>query len=146
MQKRNCKCRILFAQENRIIENIPPTKSALYQHISRSVIQASKWYTCLGKAYEYKDLCKWGWKLNDGTFYPLRTELPAAPQACRELIKCACKRRVLLIAAAIRQNLFVMNLALVLVSVLDTNYSNATNLSLFDRMILLILRGLLFPR
>ena len=56
------------------------------------------------------------------------------------------KSRVLLIAADIRQNFFVMNFALVLVSVRDKNDSNETNLSLFDRMTLLILRCLLFPR
>ena len=39
----NAAGRKLFAQENGTIENIPPTKAALYQHISRSVIQASKW-------------------------------------------------------------------------------------------------------
>ena len=87
----NAARRKLFAHENRTIENIPPTKAALYQHILRSVIQASKWYTCLEKSQDYKDPCEWGWKLNGGTFYPLRTELPAASQAYRELVKCACK-------------------------------------------------------
>ena len=88
----NAARRKLFAQENRTIENIPPTNAALYQHILRSVIQASKWYTCLEKSQDYKDPCEWGWKLNGGTFYPLWTELPAASQACRELVKCACKK------------------------------------------------------
>ena len=74
----NAARRKLFAQENRTIENIPPTKAALYQHILRSVIQASKWYTCLEKSQEYKGPCEWGWKLNGGTFYPSWTELPAA--------------------------------------------------------------------
>ena len=88
----NAARRKLFAQENRTIENIPPTKASLYQHILRSVIQASKWYTCLEKSQEYKDPCEWGWKVNGATFYPLRTEFPAASQACRELVKCACKK------------------------------------------------------
>ena len=48
----NAARRKLFAQENGPIENIPPTKAALYQHILRSVIQASKWYTCLEKSQE----------------------------------------------------------------------------------------------
>ena len=43
----NAARRKLFAQVNRTIENIPPTKAALCQHILRSMIQASKWYTCL---------------------------------------------------------------------------------------------------
>jgi hypothetical protein len=55
------------------------------------------------------------------------------------------KSRVLLIAAAIRQNFFVQNFAIVLVNVLGKNDSNDTNLSLFDQMILLILCCLLFP-
>ena len=140
----NAARRILFAQENRTIENIPPTKAALYQHILRSVIQASKWYTCLEKSHEYKDPCEWGWKLNGGTVYPLRTELPAASQACRELVKCACKKSCTAHCIVIRQNFFVLNFALVLVSVLGKNDSNDTNLLLFDRLILLK-RCLLFP-
>ena len=64
----NAARRKLFAQENRTIENISPTKAALYQHILRSVIQPSKWYTCLEKSQEYKDPCEWGRKLNGGTF------------------------------------------------------------------------------
>ena len=41
--------RILFSRDNKVIENIPPTKEALRQHALRSVLQSSKWWQYLRK-------------------------------------------------------------------------------------------------
>ena len=54
----------LFAFGNRQLENIPPTSSALLQHVKRAVFQAFH---------------VWGQSL--------------VAKSCRELIKCACRGR-----------------------------------------------------
>ena len=39
--------RVLFIHKNRAIENIPPTESALCQHVKRATLQAIMWKRCL---------------------------------------------------------------------------------------------------
>ena len=36
---------------------------------------------------------KWGWILNEDGFSPRWMTIPEATEACRELIKCGCKKR-----------------------------------------------------
>ena len=36
---------------------------------------------------------KWGWILNEDGFSPRWMTIPEATKACRELIKCGCKKR-----------------------------------------------------
>ena len=50
--------KILFCRDNRSIENIPPTKQALIQHILRSPIQSSKWCQCLNAEHDSRDPCQ----------------------------------------------------------------------------------------
>ena len=83
--------KILFCRDNRSIENIPPTKQALIQHILRSAIQSSKWCQCLNAEHilaihvsgDGKKRNK-QWNQN-GRPYRRR-------QQSRELIKCGCKK------------------------------------------------------
>ena len=56
--------KIIFCCDNRSIENIPPMKQALIQHILRSAIQSSKWCQCLNSEHDSRDLCQWGWQKN----------------------------------------------------------------------------------
>ena len=45
-----------------MIENIPPTKEALRQHVLRSVSQPSKWQQSMSKDVDGWDACQWGWQ------------------------------------------------------------------------------------
>ena len=79
---------------NRAIENIPPTKSALEQHIKRAVYVAGFiWGQTLIANPSIPPPEIWGWKRNerDTSLTPYWTSLPEASKACRELIKCGCK-------------------------------------------------------
>ncbi len=82
----------LFSQKNRQIENIPPTQSALLQHIKRAVYQAGYIW---GQAHIWNPTIPsekdWGWIQQDGQWKPFWTSLPEAGKACRELIKCGCR-------------------------------------------------------
>lgn len=82
----------LFIKKNRSIENIPPTKAALKQHILRCVLQAGFiWGQTLHANFTIPDPSNWGW-LKKSNFWTLFwTELPEAAKSCSELIKCACK-------------------------------------------------------
>ena len=84
--------KILFARENRQIENIPPTRAALKQHLYRSILQASKWNKALEKMPIIGDPSLWGWYKENDSFVPYWTNLPEAANVCRELIKCNCKK------------------------------------------------------
>ena len=84
--------KILFCRDNRSIENIPPTKQPLIQHILRSAIQSSKWCQCLNAEHDSRDPCQCGWQKTEQTMEPKWTTLPEASTVCRELIRCGCKK------------------------------------------------------
>ena len=67
------------------MENIPPTRAALLQHTKRALFQAGHiWGQTLLANYEVPSPADWGWLNKWST-------LPEASEACRELVKCACK-------------------------------------------------------
>lgn len=83
-----------FAQKGRSIENIPQTKAALVQHIKRAVYQAGN---CSAQATTSSpDLpcpSEWGWKRKEPCSWETNwTSLPEATVACRELLRCGCKK------------------------------------------------------
>ena len=61
IEEMNKTRRILFSRDNKVIENIPPTKGALRQHVLWSVLQSSKWRQSLWKEFNGRDACQWGW-------------------------------------------------------------------------------------
>lgn len=84
----------LFTQKGRSIESIPPTKAALLQHSRRATYQASY---CWGQALKaVQDLpcpSNWGWKINELDGWQICwSTLPEASKACRELLRCGCKK------------------------------------------------------
>ena len=82
----------LFANSNRQIENIPPTKAALFEHAKRAVYQAGHvWGQTILRDPQLPSPGLWGWKKENGQWVPFWTTLPEACKACRELIKCSCK-------------------------------------------------------
>lgn len=82
----------LFTKKSRAIEHIPPTKSALLQHLKRASYQAFIWVQSLTKAPDLPEPCNWGWTKIMGEWQPIWTTLPEAAASCSELIKCSCKK------------------------------------------------------
>ena len=84
--------RILFSRDNKVIENIPPTRGALRQHALRSALQSSKWRKSLRKDFDVRNACQWGWQKVENEMMRLWTNLPRASNVWRELVKCECKK------------------------------------------------------
>ena len=83
----------LFAQQGRLLENIPPTSAALRQHLLRAVFQAGYvWGQSLVKDPVIPSPDAWGWKQDGTKWKPVWTSLPQAQQSCYELIRCGCKQ------------------------------------------------------
>ena len=82
----------LFRTKNLVGENLPPTRSALLQHILRVnyVCTRDKSYTLNLPALP--DITENGWKIVSNKYIPIMTtELPA-PKAVLELVKCGCNK------------------------------------------------------
>ena len=84
----------LFTQKGRTIDGLPPTKAALVQHIMRAAYQAGHcWSQTMVPSPELPSPSQWGWnESTDGDWEVNWTTLPEATQACRELIRCGCKK------------------------------------------------------
>lgn len=85
----------LFTKKGRTIDRLPPTQAALIQHIKRAAYQAGHcWAQVMIAAPELPSPGDWGWKRKDQGhgWEVFWTTLPEATQACRELIRCGCKK------------------------------------------------------
>ena len=76
----------------RSIENIQLTAWTLKQHTHRAALQANFWYKCLDKQRKPVSPVGWGWKKSETGHVLWWSELPEASDACKELIKCNCKK------------------------------------------------------
>ena len=66
----------LSAKKARLIENIPPTKDALYQHISTAVYQPGfVWRQSLGWHQVLPSPSKWSWKIVNNSYQPIWMKL-----------------------------------------------------------------------
>jgi 5'-3' exonuclease len=66
-------------------KTLPPTARAFQFHILRVYLQVQTWKG------ESLDPEQWGWKLKNGKLMPIQTDLPAAPEALLQVIRCTCK-------------------------------------------------------
>ena len=84
----------LFTQKSRSIDGLPPTQAELIQHIKWATYQAGHcWAQMMIAAPELPSPSEWGWsKKAEGGWEVCWTTLPEATQACRELIRCGCKK------------------------------------------------------
>ena len=84
----------LFAQKGRSIKNIPPTKAALVQHIKGAVYQAGYcWEQATTSSPDLPCPSEWGWKRKEPCSWEANwTSLPEATVACKELLRCGCKK------------------------------------------------------
>ena len=88
------KCRIhLFTSKARWIDNIPPTKAALLEHIKRATFQAGYiWRQSLVQNPTGVSPELWGWEASAAGFWrPVWSQLQIASDFCQELLKCGCK-------------------------------------------------------
>ena len=93
-QSRVNKARVyLFNTGARLLDRMPPSQAALYQHIRRSLLQAGFiWAQALVLQPVLPPFTDWGWKRSSaGHLMPFWTELEDASKACKVLISCTCK-------------------------------------------------------
>ena len=83
----------LFAKKGRSIENIPPTREALRQHIKRAAYQAGFcWAQMMVCTPELPSPSDWGWVHSEHGWDICWTTLSEATVACRQLLRCGCKK------------------------------------------------------
>lgn len=84
----------LFTKRNRSIENIPPTKATLVEHIKRAVFQGGHiWGQACISSPQLPDPSQWGWTKNgEDQWEPKWTTLEQASKACKELLSCSCTK------------------------------------------------------
>ena len=61
----------LFTQKSRSLENIPPTKASLVQHIKCASYQANCWNRALWPDPHLPSPIDWGWQKDDAGWQPL---------------------------------------------------------------------------
>jgi len=82
----------LFSQKSQAVDKIPPTQNALLQHTKRAVYQAGIWVTSMLAQQKLPSPAGYAWKKVAESWEPVWTTIPEASRACREFIKCGCKR------------------------------------------------------
>ena len=91
----NSARQMLFTHKGREIENIPPTKDSLTQHLLRVGYEAGHvWGQALIKAPVLPSPADfgWVWEASSGQWIIKWMTLPPAGQACRAVIKCGCTK------------------------------------------------------
>ena len=83
-----------FTHKCRAIDGLPPTQAALLQHTKRAAYQAGHcWAHTMITTPELPYPSEWGWNRNEnGGWKICWAILPEATQACRELLRCGCKK------------------------------------------------------
>ena len=85
----------LFSTGSRSLENIPPTRAALFQHVKRSLLQVSFiWKQSTTCHQTIPVFHQWGWEHDEHSqvWLPVWTTLPDASKACALLLHCACTK------------------------------------------------------
>ena len=95
LKKVNDARKQLFCHGNRQVENIPPTKEVLHQHVKRAAFQAGHiWGQSQILKPEVPLPHEWGWVKSDKDgWQPFWMVMPEASKGCHQLIKCKCKKR-----------------------------------------------------
>ena len=83
----------LFCKYMAESEKLPPTLGALRQHILRAHVQARVWGQAAVPQQELLDPLENGYHRdsNDGQLKPTTTDIPPAPEAIVEMVRCQCK-------------------------------------------------------
>ncbi|KAJ8414100.1 hypothetical protein AAFF_G00066980 [Aldrovandia affinis] len=82
----------MFAWKQRPYEAIPPTRSALKQHVKRAAYQAGCiWSQSTVRQPETQTPANWGWTKKGDLWQIVWTELSPIAESCQQLTKCGCK-------------------------------------------------------
>lgn len=85
----------LFARKQRPYDLIPPTQSALKEHVKRVAYQAGHiWGQCVVRQPEPECPSRWGWAKENDIWKIVWTLLEPISKSCLELTKCGCKNKV----------------------------------------------------
>lgn len=68
-------------------QSLAPTESAAKYHFLRVHLQVIEWKTLMSVQLNPLD---WGWKLSNGNYDPVMTDLSAAPDNILRFIRCNC--------------------------------------------------------
>lgn len=83
----------LFTKKNRQMQNLPPSKAALMEHVKRACYQAGHCWSCaLDANPSLPNPSLWGWEKTDGKWEPCWSTLPPVSAVCPELISCRCEK------------------------------------------------------
>ncbi len=77
---------------NRAMDKLPPTQDALLQHVRRTVHQAGIWTSSTHTQQLIPSPQDYAWTKESGSWIPVWNTIPEVSRACRELIKCSCKK------------------------------------------------------
>jgi hypothetical protein len=69
-------------------ELLPPTVNAAKYHILRTHSQVKQWKSLMATDIRPTD---WGWKLMDGQYVPIATDLEPAPESMLSIMRCKCR-------------------------------------------------------
>ncbi|KAK6167815.1 hypothetical protein SNE40_021754 [Patella caerulea] len=84
--------RYLFCKYMAESDRLPPTVGALSQHILRAQIQGRVWgQACIPQQERLDPMLHGYYKLDDMKLQPKTTDLPSAPEAIVEMVRCQCK-------------------------------------------------------
>lgn len=82
----------MFARKQRPYEAIPPTQSALKQHVKHAAYQAGCiWSQSTVRQPEIQTPANWGWTKKGDLWQIIWTELPPIAESCQQLTKSGCK-------------------------------------------------------
>lgn len=68
-------------------ERLPPTENAARFHIYRVHLQTVEWKSLMAVEMKPED---WGWKITDGRYVPITTDIDAAPDDLLNIVRCKC--------------------------------------------------------
>ena len=75
-----------------LIEQLPPSKAALVEHIKRAAYQAKIWNNMFLCEYTLPNATDWGYIEETGKLKPKWTTMAETWKSCKELVKCGCKK------------------------------------------------------
>ena len=82
----------LFSKRAKSLDNIPPTRASLEQHVKRAAFQGRYiWGQTLLCQPVLPSPSDWGWQQLNNSWSLFWTALPQAKESCHELIRCGCR-------------------------------------------------------
>ena len=82
----------LFRKKQAQSERLPPTQAALHEAILRAHYQVMVWNNDRVPNPELPSPENYGWERNEDEWLPVMTQLPPAPKAIIQLVKCSCAK------------------------------------------------------